>query len=63
MQANATLKNERQATVDQIRAFIRLINEHGDRILGAKLENGFMKITYTTKSAYFFVQCTYNHKG
>lgn len=62
MQANATLKNDRQATVDQVRAFIRLMTEHGQRILNAKIENGYMKINYMTRGGHF-VQVQYDSHG
>lgn len=63
MQANATLQNDRQATVDQLRAFIKLMTLHGQRILHAKVENGYLKICYSTQSGYFFVLITYNQYG
>lgn len=63
MQANATLKNDRQATTDQLRAFIKLVSLHGARILDAKLDNGFMYVCYSTKSENFFVQIKYDQYG
>lgn len=64
MQANAThLKNDRQATVDQVRAFIKLMTEHGPRILDAKMLNGIMVVIYETKSGCFYTQKFYDQYG